>query len=417
MPTSNGIISAPITTTDVANTLSSSSRDVGTLCINSNINKWARHKPVRYATTSGITDEQLKAVGFGLEVPTYVTNWENALSQTYNYLRPRGGASEPYRLGDFRNYSHNVPAPCGKLPDITVRVYDLSVVNLTLNVQYLGGDAYNIGLFELNPDLQNWYVACIVTYTRNGADSVAVYKTADKPISSVAYTVAFEDYISDSMHDIHYHFLLTDKQQTTPTSAINGNKFINLPFDNVSDNDGTIKIDTTSPIKFVTKGASNNLASYDNYIPTADVSYAGGQIWLATQAGLIYMQVQLTNESTKTVSMLQNDIQGRVTPSFNREQWTNHNNTFQGTTGWVPMNSIYRWNGSKWEEATSISLGPNETQEYRIGRTNWLACYDGQITYYTESGNYFPGSVEITYDPTGVGYPIGGASPVRIGVI
>ena len=55
-----------ITTTLVGNTLGVASRDVGVLCSSSLINKWSKNKPVRYNTTSAITDSQRKEVYYGL---------------------------------------------------------------------------------------------------------------------------------------------------------------------------------------------------------------------------------------------------------------------------------------------------------------------------------------------------------------
>ena len=64
------MLTAPITTTKVANELQTSSHDVGTLCTSSNINMWAKYKPVSYATNTGITEDQRKEVRYGINVPT-----------------------------------------------------------------------------------------------------------------------------------------------------------------------------------------------------------------------------------------------------------------------------------------------------------------------------------------------------------
>ena len=46
-----------ITTTLVGNTIGVASKDVGTLCSSSSINKWSKHKPVIYPViaTAGIS--------------------------------------------------------------------------------------------------------------------------------------------------------------------------------------------------------------------------------------------------------------------------------------------------------------------------------------------------------------------------
>lgn len=111
------MLTAPITTTKVANQLGTSSHDVGTLCTNSNINMWAKYKPVSYATNTGITDSQRKSVNYGIQFTkiTSITqlgsNGVQDNSTKAKYIRPTGGSSSPYRLGDFRNYDHAARVP------------------------------------------------------------------------------------------------------------------------------------------------------------------------------------------------------------------------------------------------------------------------------------------------------------------
>jgi len=104
-----------ISTTLVGQTLGSGSRDVGTLCTHPNINKWSRWKPVRANKVDGITLSDIASVRGGLQFIEFDTPVEllsfyrNNLSYSFDYLSPRGGnnnPSEPYRLGDFRNYDH-----------------------------------------------------------------------------------------------------------------------------------------------------------------------------------------------------------------------------------------------------------------------------------------------------------------------
>ena len=109
-----------ISTTLVGNAIGVSSNDVGTLCSSTLINKWSKYKPVAYPAinTDSIIDWWKSSrssydVGYinlcGIRIPTV----EN-LSQTNNIWEadpPRGGATEPYRLGDFRNYQHNSIPP------------------------------------------------------------------------------------------------------------------------------------------------------------------------------------------------------------------------------------------------------------------------------------------------------------------
>lgn len=113
MSNSYGSIKAPVrTSSDVASVLNVNSNNVGYLCKNSHgkTNKWSKFKPVRYAKDSGLTEAEFKSVNYGL-IPTsaVVDNAYNLNEWTYN--APRGGSSEPYRLGDFRDYNHKSKPP------------------------------------------------------------------------------------------------------------------------------------------------------------------------------------------------------------------------------------------------------------------------------------------------------------------
>ena len=57
-----------ITTSLVGSTLGTTSRNVSALCKHTNINKWAKGKPVPYATSVGITDANRKFVNQGLNL-------------------------------------------------------------------------------------------------------------------------------------------------------------------------------------------------------------------------------------------------------------------------------------------------------------------------------------------------------------
>ena len=109
-------LSTPINTTKVANTIQSSSRNVGVLCTASTINKWSKHKPIRYPKVDGLLEKEwrgttadiLQNIIYGLKVGTGGMNWKDLHNTKYEYVgRPTGGANAPYRLGDFRGYDHD----------------------------------------------------------------------------------------------------------------------------------------------------------------------------------------------------------------------------------------------------------------------------------------------------------------------
>lgn len=137
-----GIISAPVSIDDVKQALGESSDDLATLCSSDGIIPWSRCKPIAYSQpftdippvredrTINVTSyygapcivrcgmlvpeikydvNNLSAI-FDIAERFEVDNmWGNQLapSDTYNVYHLHGGTSEPYRLGDFRDYCTN----------------------------------------------------------------------------------------------------------------------------------------------------------------------------------------------------------------------------------------------------------------------------------------------------------------------
>ena len=108
-----------ITTSMVAQALGAATNDVGTLCKHPNVNKWSKWKPIRKAKVTGITFSDLQDANFGLTALTHANSpmlLKQAIENSgsgLDYLKPLGGSSSPYRLGDFRNYLHNALIPTG----------------------------------------------------------------------------------------------------------------------------------------------------------------------------------------------------------------------------------------------------------------------------------------------------------------
>jgi len=100
-----------ISTGLVKATIGASTNEVGALCTHPNINKWSRWKPVSSNKHEGITIADLINKKFGFDIISKSTIFDlltyYSTNSIWNYLKPTGGASSPYRLGDFRNYDHS----------------------------------------------------------------------------------------------------------------------------------------------------------------------------------------------------------------------------------------------------------------------------------------------------------------------
>lgn len=117
MTLANGKITAPVSVDDVKSVLGESSNDLAALCKSSNINVWAKYKPTVYP--SPFPDDWYKAkdgnYGINITVENGKSNWKDLVAEYSKanngygtlYDKPTGGASSPFRLGDFRGYFHN----------------------------------------------------------------------------------------------------------------------------------------------------------------------------------------------------------------------------------------------------------------------------------------------------------------------
>lgn len=179
------IITAPITTTKVANTLGVSSRDVGTLCTSDRINKWAKYKPVCYYNTiSGDADVICKAKynnadgtgefdnhsngDYGL-APGYreYVNYNSAsdhaalvkASNAYDweYQQPTGGPEYPYRLGDFRGYDTSAQA-CISFAGVNGGTWDNIRQQFSVNMAETDTLTFQFN-YNASDDFPNWVCA------------------------------------------------------------------------------------------------------------------------------------------------------------------------------------------------------------------------------------------------------------------
>ena len=82
--------------------------DLGRLCTHSNINKWAKYKPIHHSglqilSESARTDRQGDGEYYGVKIRMDSMDMGSLHNVTFAYNRPKGGASSPYRLSDFIN--------------------------------------------------------------------------------------------------------------------------------------------------------------------------------------------------------------------------------------------------------------------------------------------------------------------------
>ena len=116
MAFSNGIITAPVSIDDVKQALGVGSNDLATLCKSPQINMWSRNKPVIYPAPFSSNYGAGLDGKFGIQPFTFTdlstinTRYVDGNKNGWVYTPPTGGATAPYRLGDFNGYkSDSVP--------------------------------------------------------------------------------------------------------------------------------------------------------------------------------------------------------------------------------------------------------------------------------------------------------------------
>ena len=182
------IVSQTPSISEVKLALAETSNSVGGLCTSPKINKWSKWKPVRHPSKGDLTGIQLGSTNYGFNIPESggvlgTTEFENQ----WEYTKPAGDATSPYRLGDFRGYNH--------ISDIT---FDMSIPDTLTegatsinpkNWVTIGTNGNNIGVLinEMFPDY--YFGICINNSVYKTADTVGIPNRVfvmDAPVTMVA---------------------------------------------------------------------------------------------------------------------------------------------------------------------------------------------------------------------------------------
>jgi hypothetical protein len=180
---SNGIVTKPVTTKDIGQAIGSSSRKVGVLCTDSNINKWARYKPVKYKTYSPITEEERKKVKYGFSIP-FVNTSSIGSNMAWIYQRPEGYPNSPFRMRDFDGYYHD------STPSIEIGIPDKAYLNKADSNNYViiafddyatswkEGNIEMLDLFSYGNEV-SWFPGLLVVHPTKGT----IWKTTKKTLA------------------------------------------------------------------------------------------------------------------------------------------------------------------------------------------------------------------------------------------
>ena len=187
--------------------LGASTNNVGQLCIHPNINKWSKCKPVKqpHINVDGLLDWWKAFDGkCGLNIPVYtsagaittVGSFLHSLkNKTYDweYVKPIGGTTSPYRLADFRNYERSAVMPIASMPSYNAFVDINNNIQIELEVIVEYPDAYNLTLQDINHqgvDMTNYYLGVMLYKPTN---NTFIIGTSQSKISTGDLTIILND--------------------------------------------------------------------------------------------------------------------------------------------------------------------------------------------------------------------------------
>lgn len=92
---------------------SMSKNDLGSLCKSTSVRQWSKYKPVRSNKILMSQPQDWYSVNDGFYVYTYYDAFDllddflRGIEHCWEYQKPTGESTSPYRLGDFRGYNHD----------------------------------------------------------------------------------------------------------------------------------------------------------------------------------------------------------------------------------------------------------------------------------------------------------------------
>lgn len=286
-----------------------------------NLDKWSYYKPVRHRKLVGqLTDEELKSVNYGLEVPVGSTDPEIAITSNYAYLLPRKGI-DTFRIDDFIGYNPKSTAPCIGVGDIIVDAFEASTTMLSF-MYSMDFEGITMKSFEI---LQDKYLACVFTYySGTSSNRYTTIKTSSKPISEGASNI-FEFNLKTEapfnvigVRDITYYFLAA-RNKVVPGELYPPNTYYALPFKEDAPGTGNITIKTTPSysceFEKISRGA-NSLEYYFGIYIGLEIPGELSARFKIEPNGDCYLSGEINNKGNSPVTLYANKFTIEASSTF-----------------------------------------------------------------------------------------------------
>ena len=253
------------------------SEDLSDVCTASNVNRWSKHKPIKFQDTNGVlSDANWIAANYGIkDIPTWTrldymatflmsaargslasTHWpecdraKGSLSLEYFTLdKPDGTIYGPYRTADFDGYWHNAEQPVGDMQTTTINISPAGVLQISFP-KCRNDVSYQLQLDDLtypgnmSQTVANMYFGVLMQKTSGGTTYASLMMTGSNYVkmgdvaSARNYVIeipltASQAWMAGQWKIYPIISNVTFPQLTTNLSTYNGNKFIApLPYHN-----------------------------------------------------------------------------------------------------------------------------------------------------------------------------------------
>lgn len=259
--------------------------DLADLCTHENINMWAKYKPFRSSimffrqdgdATKSDRDDEMRRQNYGIQPPDprLSANIVSCINDVWTYNRPRGTVSEPFRLSDFINYSHNDNAFMAAKESVTVNRYFNYSNDITLTkprgiVSVYALKVKDFAIFDTYSNL-----AVLVTPSSGGNVFVRVTKGIGE---LVTVTTAELDALTSSLgKQLKFAFLATNHEPTESfTNVLSNVQWLIMPNDGVNKTYGELVITSNFHHDKTCNGIANDasllpLTSFTGFEQTGD---------------------------------------------------------------------------------------------------------------------------------------------------
>lgn len=374
--------------------------DLADLCTHENINMWAKYKPFRSSImffrqdgdpTKSDRDDEMRRQNYGIQPPDMRSSTDivSCINDVWTYNRPRGTVSEPYRLSDFINYSHNDKPFAVAKESVTVNRYFnySSEITLTKSRGIVSVYALKVKDFAIFDTYSN--LAVLVTPSSGGS----VYVRVTEGIGElVTVTTAELNALTSSLgKQLTFAFLATNHAKTTSfTNVLSNVGWLIMPNDGVNKTYGELVLTSEFHHNKTCNGIANGasslpLTSFTGFEQTGDDKryfFHPTANWRYS----CYLDLTLTNTAEA------------VTLERSRFKVSAHNNLVTGDAD-TPTYEIPKMyvNGAETEEV-EVPAGRNVTIRFMLPDYIFIRTTSGGIGSVVVQNNQMSCNIKFYYN-------------------